>query len=168
MRDLVLGNREKQQQQHHLEPQPSAATHTGAQHHHHHMPSNVKVVESLADYKQIVGEEQNKMVCVRFYAPWCKACQAVAPMYYKLAMAHPDTIFVDVPVTSSNSNLHQGLGVPSLPYGHIYHPQYGLVEEMKLTRKYVQAFGKCLDCYIQGYCELPDEDAEAEEKKLQC
>lgn len=160
MRDLVLGNREKQQQQHHLDPPPSGATHAGAQ--HHHMPSNVKVVDSLADYKQIVGEEQNKMVCVRFYAPWCKACQAVAPMYYKLAMAHPDTIFVDVPVTSSNSNLHQGLGVPSLPYGHIYHPQCGLVEEMKLTRKYVQAFGKRLDCYIQGYCELPD-DAENEE-----
>lgn len=75
MRDLVLGNREKQQQ--HLDPPPSAETHTGAQHHHHHhMPSNVQVVESLADYKKIVGEEQKKMVCVRFYAPWCKVSES--------------------------------------------------------------------------------------------
>jgi hypothetical protein len=53
---------------------------------------------------------------------------------------HKDVVFVDVPVTQENAVIHQGLGVPSLPFGHIYHPQEGLVEELKLTRKDIQEF----------------------------
>jgi hypothetical protein len=49
-------------------------------------------------------------------------------------------MFVDVPVLESNSNLHQGLGVESIPFGHIYHPEEGLVEEKKLSRKTFSEF----------------------------
>ena len=54
----------------------------------------------------------------------------MAPSYYHLATQQPGALFVDVPVTPANANLHQGLGVPSLPYGHIYQPGLGLVEEL--------------------------------------
>ena len=57
---------------------------------------------------------------------------------------HKDVVFVDVPVTQHNAVIHQGLGVPSLPFGHIYHPQAGLVEELKLTRKDIQDFEEAM------------------------
>ena len=79
-----------------------------------------------------------------------QACQAVAPHFYKLARDYPDIIFVDVPVTDKNSALHQGLGVATLPFAHIYHPMAGLVEEHKLTRKDVDSFRQKLQGYLDG------------------
>lgn len=37
-------------------------------------PANVKLVTSIEDYKKVVGEEREKIVVARFYAPWCKVC----------------------------------------------------------------------------------------------
>jgi hypothetical protein len=73
-----------------------------------------------------------------------QACKAVTPLFYRLATLHEDIVFVDVPVTQENAVIHQGLGVPSLPFGHIYHPQAGLVEELKLTRQHIQDFEDAL------------------------
>lgn len=92
-----------------------------------------------------------------------QACKAVAPHFYRLAQQNPDIIFVDVPVTPKNQALHQGLGIPSLPYGHIYHPKGGLVEEDKLTRSHISSFKKKLSSYVQGYCELAEEDSISED-----
>ncbi|GKY96830.1 hypothetical protein MPSEU_000642200 [Mayamaea pseudoterrestris] len=109
-----------------------------------HRPANVYIVESLEDYRRVVGEEKDRVVAVRFHASWCRACKAVTPYFYRLAALHKDIVFVDVPVTQDNAVIHQGLGVPSLPFGHIYHPQAGLVEELKLTRKDIQEFEDAL------------------------
>lgn len=111
------------------------------------IPSNVVSVDTLRDYKTVVGDESSRMVVVRFHATYCRACMAVAPHFYKLAKLNPNVVFVDVPVTESNAALHQGLGVPSLPYGHIYHPQGGLIEEMKLTRNDMPLFREKLKAH---------------------
>ena len=75
-----------------------------------------------------------------------------------MATLYPDVKFVDVPVTNDNANLHQGLGVSSLPFGHIYHPSAGLVEELKLTRKFFPEYEQSLHSYYTGSCNLPDDD----------
>ena len=36
------------------------------------MPENIQIATSLDEYKQIVGGERERIVVVRFYAPWCK------------------------------------------------------------------------------------------------
>jgi hypothetical protein len=36
------------------------------------IPSNVRLVQNLADYKRLVGEERSRIVVVRFYASWCR------------------------------------------------------------------------------------------------
>jgi thiol-disulfide isomerase/thioredoxin len=120
------------------------------------LPPNVFVVETLQDYKQIVGGESSKMVAVRFYAPWCKACKAVQPLFYHMANKFPNVVFVDVPVTDQNTNLHQGLGVQALPSGHIYHPSGGLVEELRMTRKCIPSFARKLLSYVVGRCDLEE------------
>lgn len=123
------------------------------------LPPNVQTVHSLSEYKNVVGEESHRIVVVRFHATYCRACMAVAPHFYKLAQRNPQVSFVEVPVTDANAVLHQGLGVPSLPYAHIYHPQSGLVEEMKLTRNEIPAFREKLRQYVEEWGN-DDEDAE--------
>jgi hypothetical protein len=71
-----------------------------------------------------------------------------------MASSHPDVVFVDVPVTPKTAAIHQGLDVTSLPFGHLYHPVAGLVEESKLTRRHVPSFEMKLDCYLHGSCDL--------------
>jgi thiol:disulfide interchange protein len=54
MRDMVLSNEKKTKQR------------------TSNLPTNVKLVTSLQEYKQVVGEETEKLVVARFYAPWCQ------------------------------------------------------------------------------------------------
>ena len=76
----------------------------------------------------------------------------MAPHFYKLAKTYgKDMKFVDVPVSSKNASLHQGLGVSSLPYLHIYHPQLGLVHEQKFTRPHVAEVQQKLDDYRASF-----------------
>lgn len=116
--------------------------------------SLVQEVTTLQDYKKVVADEKDRLVVVRFYAKWCRACKAMEPYFYKLAAAYPNVKFVEVPVLESNANLHQGLGVPSLPFGHIYSPSAGLVEELKISKKHFKEFKNVLDTYANGECSL--------------
>lgn len=73
-----------------------------------------------------------------------------------MASVYPHITFLEVPVTNENSNLHQGLEVPSLPYGHIYYPNAGLVEELKISKKYFPNFVKMVRWYDVGACGLDE------------
>lgn len=122
------------------------------------VPKNLMKIDTLEEYKNVIGENREKLIVVRFYAPWCKACKAIAPSFYRLAVTYPQTLFLDVPVTPDNANLHQGLGVTTLPFGHIYHPMGGLVEERKMSKKHFARFAQVLKSYIDGMCDLEDEE----------
>lgn len=111
-------------------------------------------VESMEDYKRVVADEKDLLVCVRFYAPWCRACKAIQNKFRQLARKYPTVKFVECPLTQANAVLHQGLAVPSLPFGHIYHPAVGLVEERKIGRKVFDEFATVLDTYVQESCDI--------------
>lgn len=80
-------------------------------------------------------------------------------MFYRLSQQYPDVKFVEVPVTEKNTALHQGLGVPSLPFGHIYFPETGLVDELRISRKFFPQLELALKSYLDGSCDLIDDDA---------
>merc|ERR1711862_16440 len=120
-------------------------------------------VSTLQEFKKVVANEQNSLVVVRFYAPWCRACRAMEPLYRRLSTQYSSSLtsrdnhrlpvkFVQVPISEQNSLLHQGLGVPSIPYCHIYYPGGELVEELRFTKKRVRLVAKILDTYVQGEC----------------
>jgi len=52
------------------------------------------------------------------------------------------------------------LGVPSIPFAHIYHPEAGLVEEMKASKPKFREFQQTLQSYIVGSCDLPEDEEE--------
>ena len=115
-------------------------------------------VTTLQEYKDVVVNERNKIVVVHFYAPWCRSCKAMAPQLAKMRNSLGDTVkFVKVPVTPETVMIHQGLGVPSVPFGHIYHPDVGLVEEMKMSKTHWNDFATVLRHYVDGVCDIPPE-----------
>ncbi|KAL3924636.1 MAG: hypothetical protein SGILL_000923 [Bacillariaceae sp.] len=120
-------------------------------------------VVNIHDYKEKVANEKNQMVVVRFHSAYCKACQASQRPFRKLTRDYADRIkFVECPVTAENEFLHRGLGVPSLPYGHIYHPDAGLVEEVSINKKVFKDFERIMQYYVDGKGEVEyTEDGEA-------
>jgi thiol-disulfide isomerase/thioredoxin len=153
----------------------------------------IRQLSNIKDYKHYVVDDVDPdkvtITVVRFYAPWCRACQAIQQRYYRLAQQYEQRMqllpptsrddasllrssssspsdvvvrFMECPVTKDNAILHQGLGVPSLPYGHIYHSKVGLVEEMKLNKNVFTNFESTLASYVNGYCTVTysdDDDA---------
>ncbi len=123
--------------------------------------TSVQLIDTIQDYKKEVVDEQERIVAVRFFAPWCKSCKAAHPHFKKIVSRHsPYVKFIDVPLTKETAYIHEGLGVPSVPFGHIYHPDAGLVEEMKINKKVIGEFGDALESYVNGSCDLPlDEES---------
>lgn len=121
-------------------------------------PELMTEVSTLQDYKRVVADERDQLVVVLFYAPWCRACKATQPLFRKLARDYQapsmGVKFVRVPLTRTNGFLHDGLGVPSLPYAHIYHPTAGLVEERKINKHVFEDFRGVLQDYVSGECEI--------------
>mmetsp|Transcript_3557 Transcript_3557/g.6060 ORF Transcript_3557/g.6060 Transcript_3557/m.6060 type:complete len:220 (-) Transcript_3557:216-875(-) len=123
--------------------------------------TGLEKVVTLDEYKSAVADEKEKMVVVRFYAPWCQACKAATPSYMRLSSRFrgaENIKFVDCPSTSTNSKLYQGLGVKTIPFAHVYHPDVGLVEERKIGKKYFSKFEKVLNSYVEGHCEISDDN----------
>lgn len=66
MRDLVLGSPQSKS----VQQRPSPAKSPRG------LPQNVKHVESLEEYKEVVGNERAKVVAVRFYATYCRVSRS--------------------------------------------------------------------------------------------
>jgi thiol-disulfide isomerase/thioredoxin len=120
----------------------------------------VQEISTLQEYKDAVMG-QDTLVVVKFYAPWCRACRAMAPGFNALTKRnsnhdHQGTSikFVQVAMSDKTMNLFKGLSVPSIPFAHIYHPTGGLVEEQRLTRTELRRFQHVLADYQQESCSL--------------
>lgn len=126
-------------------------------------PDHIIDVTSISNFYDIVmgkddGKPQNKISVVRWYATWCRSCRAVEPYFYGLQskLGNVNNIqYIDVAATKDGM-LHAGFNIPKVPYGHIYHPTFGLVEELRLTTKRIKDFELILRSYIDGYCDLSD------------
>ena len=128
-------------------------------------PTIILAVDTLEEYKRVVVDERDSIVVVRFHAPWCKSCKSAFPLFRQMASDYRgrSVKFVEVPLTRETAYIHEGLGVPSVPFGHIYHPDAGLVEEGKINRRDFGEFRSALDCYVRGCCDLPPEEEEGGE-----
>jgi thiol-disulfide isomerase/thioredoxin len=119
----------------------------------------VHSVTTLDDYKTVLlGDDTERIVVVRFHAPYCKACQAIRVAYDRLVkQSNPEFVkFVDVAITEQNG-LGEQLGIPGVPFGQIHVPQMGLVEELFISRRHMAKFRKVLGWYVDEKCDIPDE-----------
>jgi thioredoxin len=57
---------------------------------------------------------ENKMVIIDFWAPWCGPCKGFAPVYEKASESHADVVFAKVN-TDEQQELAGSFGIRSIP-----------------------------------------------------
>ena len=64
------------------------------------------------NFEQTIND--NPMVLIDFWAPWCGPCRGFAPVYEKAAESHPDVVFAKVN-TDEEQELAGAFGIRSIP-----------------------------------------------------
>jgi thioredoxin len=64
------------------------------------------------NFEQTVND--NSMVIIDFWAPWCGPCKGFAPVYEQAAETHPDVVFGKVN-TDEQQELAGSFGIRSIP-----------------------------------------------------
>jgi thioredoxin 1 len=64
------------------------------------------------DFEKTINE--NAIVVIDFWAPWCGPCRGFAPIFEKSSEAHPDVVFAKIN-TDEQQELAGSFGIRSIP-----------------------------------------------------
>lgn len=53
-------------------------------------------IRSEAEYLSVLKQNENSLVVIKFFTPWCRSCKAMDMKYRRLALLHEDVKFFEV------------------------------------------------------------------------
>ena len=114
------------------------------------------------NFEQLI--ENNDIVVVDFWAPWCGPCKSFAPIFESVAKSNPDIEFVKVN-TEEQQELAAHFQIRSIPTLMVFRDQImlfqqpGVLPENALTQLVTQIKGLNIEAIHQ---EIAKQDAEAQ------
>lgn len=129
--------------------------------------STIKRLDEPSQFRAQLLEDKDSLLVVRFYAEVCPSCRATRPLFTKwsrdletgMQKSQHDALpikILEMPLNKATSVfIRDTLQVDRLPYCHLYHPEFGMVEEqLVLNKKDFQEFVYGVDCWSKGGCEV--------------
>lgn len=136
----------------------------------------IQLVDTRSQFRAQVIEETKSLVVVRYYAEICPSCRATGNLFRKWSrdISASDTHsnlngsawgqkggplpikILEMPFNKNTSSfLKDELNVSKLPYCHVYHPKFGLVEErLVMNKDEFEDFVYAVHCWSNGGCEV--------------
>lgn len=93
--------------------------------------SNIVIIQNHEDYVRFLEDNGDSLLCIKYYASWCKSCAKFGIHYRKLARDEADQNirFAEVEYTQ-NTKLCKTLKVKKLPTVHMYRKGKGKISDM--------------------------------------
>lgn len=132
------------------------------------------------DHLAFLEKYPDKILIVKFFAPWCRACKGLEPKFVQLSKDKKynglPLIFAQLSVAHSKEYV-KGLGILALPSIHIYAGREGLVENFPcgpskvpvLKKKIAQVVNQKVDpktYELKQVCETGDETEPCNERSI--
>eukprot|EP00316_Scyphosphaera_apsteinii_P025131 CAMPEP_0119339946 /NCGR_PEP_ID=MMETSP1333-20130426/99371_1 /TAXON_ID=418940 /ORGANISM="Scyphosphaera apsteinii, Strain RCC1455" /LENGTH=148 /DNA_ID=CAMNT_0007351583 /DNA_START=158 /DNA_END=604 /DNA_ORIENTATION=- len=114
----------------------------------------VRLVEDEAEYDALVAAaiEEDRLVVIKFFASWCRACKAMAPKYKKVAQVRSKNStaeFYEI-MFDNNKALCKKLRIKVLPYIQIVAGGEGIVDSFTCGPSKIALLSERLEKYIQS------------------
>eukprot|EP00577_Skeletonema_sp_RCC1716_P001074 CAMPEP_0113382944 /NCGR_PEP_ID=MMETSP0013_2-20120614/6106_1 /TAXON_ID=2843 ORGANISM="Skeletonema costatum, Strain 1716" /NCGR_SAMPLE_ID=MMETSP0013_2 /ASSEMBLY_ACC=CAM_ASM_000158 /LENGTH=241 /DNA_ID=CAMNT_0000265473 /DNA_START=209 /DNA_END=934 /DNA_ORIENTATION=+ /assembly_acc=CAM_ASM_000158 len=138
---------------------------------------SIQRLATPSEFQTQVFDEKDSLIVVRFYAEACPSCRATSSVFRKWSRSivrgssidsdsSESTIpikVLEMPLTRATSSfLQDELQVEKIPYCHLYHPEYGLIEEqLVMNRADLKDFCNTVDTWSRGGIDFDLEDDEA-------
>ncbi len=86
-------------------------------------------INSKEMHDALLAQNPDKLIILKFFAPWCRACKGLAPRFKNVAMqdANQNIVFAELNV-QPNRDYVKKLGILALPNVHFYAGSQGVVE----------------------------------------
>lgn len=95
------------------------------------LKNGIYEIQNADQHSAWLNANPDKIMVIKFYAPWCRACKSVEPKFVQISR---DPKYADIPIifgqlsVQHNKAFVKGLGIMALPSMQIYAGSEGLVE----------------------------------------
>ena len=110
------------------------------------------LLEDKDQYDALIADatKENRIVVIKFFASWCRACKAMSPKIDTISSEWPEVEFYEI-MFDNNKKLCKSLGIKVLPFIEIVAGSNGKVESFSCGPSKISQLQEKLETH--GGCE---------------